>query len=197
MATNCTNCGCSKLKCGCQDTMLTTPAPCPTPVGCLAPEPCSEVLDAQCVIYTGDDILCDTDVVVNQNDSVATALTNIVDYFCANIPPTPPAPIKGVLQVDIRPNVDPTIATSVVSNGTAPFTYNWSFAQNTYKGHTFATSTALSTMKFALTTDGIRTVSAEELYQSLVKLEVTDVDGNYGSAYYSFSTLVAVARPIK
>lgn len=92
MATNCTNCGCSKLKCGCQDTMLTTPAAFPTPVGCLAPEPCSEVLDAQCVIYTGDDILCNTDVVVNQNDSVDTALNEIVDYFCTNGTPGPAGP---------------------------------------------------------------------------------------------------------
>jgi hypothetical protein len=70
--------------------MLTTPAASLTPIGCLAPEPCSEVLDAQCVIYTGNDILCDTDVVVNQNDSVATALNEIVDYFCTNTPtPTP------------------------------------------------------------------------------------------------------------
>ena len=82
MATTCTNCGCSKPKCGCQDTMLTSPAPCPTPVGCLTPEPCSEVLDAQCIIYTGDDIICNTDTVVSSDDSVALALNSIVDYFC-------------------------------------------------------------------------------------------------------------------
>tara|TARA_R110000868_G_scaffold6303_1_gene35961 strand:- start:243 stop:761 length:519 start_codon:yes stop_codon:yes gene_type:complete len=170
--------------------MLTTPAPCPTPVGCLAPEPCSEVLDAQCIIYTGNDILCDTDVVVNQNDSVATALNQIVDYFCANIPPAPPGPIKGVLPVNIASTQDSAVLASSIVGGTAPFTYLWSFAQNVLKGHTFATSTALSTMKFDLTTDGIRTIAGEALFQSLVKLEVTDVDGNYGSAYYSFSTSV-------
>ena len=187
MATNCTNCGCSKLKCGCQDTMLTTPAAFPTPVGCLAPEPCSEVLDAQCVIYTGQDILCDTDVVINENDSVATALKEIVNYFCASIPPTP---IKGVLPVNIVPTIDPTILASSIVGGTAPFTYQWSFAQNTYKGHTFNTSTALPTIKLDVTTEALRTASADALYQSLVKLEVTDADGSYGSAYYSFSTLV-------
>ena len=52
--TNCTNCGCKK--CGCQDDFLTTPPACPTPLGCPDPEPCSEVLNAECVIYTGDPI---------------------------------------------------------------------------------------------------------------------------------------------
>lgn len=69
-------------KCGCEDNALTTPAPCPTPIGCLTPNPCSEVFDAQCVIYTGNDIECDDTTVVSTNDNIATALQNIVDYFC-------------------------------------------------------------------------------------------------------------------
>ena len=184
-------------KCGCEDQALTTPIVCPTPAACPDPQPCSEAFDSQCVYYTGDDIMCGNDIVVHQDDTVDTALNDIVDYFCANIPPAPPAPIKGVLPVNITPTMDPTILASNIVGGTAPFTHQWSFAQNTYKGHIFTTPTTLSTIKLDVTTDGIRTVSAEELYQSLVKLEVTDVDGNYGSAYYSFSTLVAVARPIK
>ena len=87
MATNnCTNCGCTKPKCGCQDTMLTTPAPCPTPVGCPDPEPCSEVFDAQCVVYTGDSILCGQDIVVTTSSNVADALNDIVDYICQELP---------------------------------------------------------------------------------------------------------------
>jgi hypothetical protein len=70
--------------------MLTTPPASPTPIGCLAPEPCSEAFDSQCVYYTGDNILCDTDIVVTKNDTIETALNDIVDYFCANTPtPTP------------------------------------------------------------------------------------------------------------
>jgi len=176
-------------KCGCEDQALTTPIVCPNPAPCPDPQPCSEAFDSQCVYYTGADIICDGDIVVYQDDTIERALNNIVDYFCANIP-TPPAPIKGVLPVQIIPNPDPTILTSTVSSGTAPFTYNWSFAQNVLRGHTFATSTTLSTIKFDLTTDGIRTIAGEGLYQSLVKLEVTDANGDYGSAYYSFSTSV-------
>jgi hypothetical protein len=82
---SCTNCGCNKAKCGCQDTMLTSPAPCPTPIGCPSPEPCSEVFDAQCVIYTGENIICGTDIVVPANTNVATALQLIVDYYCINV----------------------------------------------------------------------------------------------------------------
>ena len=98
MATTCTNCGCSKPKCGCQDTMLTSPAPCPTPVGCLNPEPCSEVLDAQCIIYTGDDIICTPDVVVSSNTSVSDALNDIVDYFCSQSP----TPVEDTGWVDLE-----------------------------------------------------------------------------------------------
>ncbi len=186
MATNCTNCGCSKLKCGCQDTMLTTPAAFPTPVGCLAPEPCSEVLEAQCVIYTGDDILCNTDVVVNQNDSVATALNDIVDYFCTNVP----VPTANILKVTINKNLlDPLKLDSTIVGGTGPFIYNWSIAQNVFMGHNFNGSTTINSALFTITTDGIRTVNGDGLFQSLIKLEVTDANGAYGSAYYTFSTV--------
>lgn len=82
MATNCTNCGCSKLKCGCEDQALTTPIVYPTPAPCPDPQPCSEAFDSQCVYYTGDDILCGTDIVVSKDDTIDTALNDIVDYFC-------------------------------------------------------------------------------------------------------------------
>jgi hypothetical protein len=85
MATTTTTNKCKK--CGCQDSFMPSPAPCPTPIGCPNPEPCSEVIDAQCVIYTGANILCDTDVVVTTNDTVAEALESIVDYVC-NLPVT-------------------------------------------------------------------------------------------------------------
>jgi len=76
-------------KCGCQDAFLVSPAPCPTPADCPNPEPCSESFDAQCIVYTGDDIVCLQDIVVEQNTSVSDALNNIVDYFC-----NPPAPVS-------------------------------------------------------------------------------------------------------
>lgn len=84
MGTTCNNCGCSKPQCGCQDTMLTTPAPCPTPEGCPTPQPCSEVFDAQCIIYSGASITCTNDTVVLANTNLNDALNNIVQYFCTS-----------------------------------------------------------------------------------------------------------------
>jgi hypothetical protein len=69
-------------KCGCEDSFLTSPAPCPTPADCPNPEVCSESFDAQCIVYTSLDILCGQDVVVEQNTNLADALNDIVDYFC-------------------------------------------------------------------------------------------------------------------
>lgn len=76
-------CNHNNINCGCKDNYLTTPPACPTPVDCPDVQPCSEVFDAQCIQYTGVDVLCNTDVVVTQNTSVAQAIEDIVTYFCA------------------------------------------------------------------------------------------------------------------
>lgn len=70
--------------CGCDDALVTLP-PCPTPAGCPDPEPCSEVFDAQCIIYTGADIDCGIDTVVQTDTNLADALDNIIAYFCTQI----------------------------------------------------------------------------------------------------------------
>lgn len=69
-------------KCGCEDSFMPSPAPCPTPIGCLKPEPCSEVIDAQCVIYTGPNIMCGETVLIATNTNLATALEAIVTQLC-------------------------------------------------------------------------------------------------------------------
>lgn len=171
-------------KCGCQDQALTTPIVYPTPAPCPTPEPCSEAFDSQCVYYTGDNIMCDGDIVVSKNDTIETALNDIVDYFC-NFTPTP-----SVLKVGfIYDPLVPLQLRSSVLNGTAPYTYQWSISQNLFMGHSFATSTTLNTVTFTTTTDAIRTVNGDGLFQSLIELKVTDVNGAYGSAYYTFSTV--------
>lgn len=73
----CQNCGC--------ESALVTPAPCPTPGGCPSPEPCSEVFDAQCVIYTRDSILCNNDIVIPNGSTMAGALSYLNDYYCTAI----------------------------------------------------------------------------------------------------------------
>jgi len=69
-------------KCGCQDSFMPSPAPCPTPQGCPNPEPCSEVVDAQCVIYTGPNIMCGQTVLIATNTNLADALQAIADTLC-------------------------------------------------------------------------------------------------------------------
>jgi hypothetical protein len=76
----CTTCGCRK--CGCSDNALVSPAPCPTPAGCPNPITCSEVFDAECVIYTGLDIECIDQVVVESDTNLADALNDIITFFC-------------------------------------------------------------------------------------------------------------------
>lgn len=71
-------------KCGCEDKFL-TPAPCPDPIGCPEPEPCSELFDAQCVQYNGEDIICGEETIVPTNTNLATALTSIAELACAGV----------------------------------------------------------------------------------------------------------------
>jgi hypothetical protein len=84
MATNtCTSCGCKK--CGCSDNALTSPAPCPTPAGCPDPIACSEYFDAECIVYSGLDIECIDQVVVETNTNLADALNDLITFFCEYI----------------------------------------------------------------------------------------------------------------
>lgn len=79
MATSNTNC--KNKPCGCEDQPYTSLPPC-NPIDCPETNPCSEVIDAQCVIYTGPDITCNQQVVVSSGSTMAEALTAIVNYFC-------------------------------------------------------------------------------------------------------------------
>ncbi len=54
---------------------------CTDPV-CEIPQPCTEITDSKCIVYTDNAIKCGTDTVVTKNASVSTALTQIVTYFC-------------------------------------------------------------------------------------------------------------------
>lgn len=72
---------CTK-NCGCTDTYVVT-QPCPPS--------CAEVFNAQCIVYTGTDILCGQDTVIKRYDYLDTVITKIVNYLCngfANVPIT-------------------------------------------------------------------------------------------------------------
>jgi hypothetical protein len=49
---------CKTKKCGCLDTGLTTPSPCPHDIyQCPNPDPCAETFSDCCIIHTGDTIV--------------------------------------------------------------------------------------------------------------------------------------------
>lgn len=62
-----THCECA---CGCDEPV------CPTP------QPCTEITDSKCIIYTDVAIKCGNSTVVEQDTSVSIALNQIVNYFC-------------------------------------------------------------------------------------------------------------------
>ena len=229
MTTNsCKSCGCKK--CGCEDKALTSPAPCPTPVGCPTPEPCSEVFDAQCVVYTGAEIKCDNrNIIVATNDNVAEALQNIVDYFCTEVTiasdiscgedlvveqgtsvtnsiinvieyfcnNAPPAVCCPTFVADIQPAggfVEFGLTVNL-TNGTAPFTYAWSYAQypigsqNDFRGILFTGSTTSQVVTLTLSDNfyqglGGTPAVSKNIYSTHVKVRVTDSVGQIADAYY-------------
>lgn len=54
---------------------------CAEPV-CPTPQPCTEITDSKCIVYTDLAISCGNEVVVTTNSSISTALNQIVSYFC-------------------------------------------------------------------------------------------------------------------
>jgi len=73
---NCVGCGCGPA----------IPEPCITPPPLCAetrdPQPCTEIINAECVIYTGPAITCNFSPVIPANSSIAEALDSIVEYLC-------------------------------------------------------------------------------------------------------------------
>jgi len=76
----CSNC--NTKNCGCSGTYV---------VSQTCPPACSEVFNSACIVYTGVDITCTNSqtglnsTVVSRNDYLDTALTSIVNFFCARV----------------------------------------------------------------------------------------------------------------
>lgn len=83
---NCSKCGnTSPITCGCE-TGIPTPPPCGSP-NCPDPDPCAETFDSQCIVYTGDDIVCGNTTIVETNTNISDALNEVVNFFCDNTIP--------------------------------------------------------------------------------------------------------------
>ena len=79
----CTDCGNKEKNCGCTKEGLTINDVC-NPIVCESDE-CSESFDAECIIYSSDDIVCNDIVIVTAGQSMAQAVANIVAYFCTQL----------------------------------------------------------------------------------------------------------------
>ena len=94
---NYSSCNNKCAKCGCRDSFLTSPPPCPTPQGCPDPIPCQEVLASDCIIYNGPNILCNEDIIVYSDATLTEILEDIISYFC--VPPIPEITCNGDIVV--------------------------------------------------------------------------------------------------
>jgi len=175
------------IKCGCQEAFPSLP-PCPTPAACPNPQPCSEVFDAQCIVFTLPDVLCGEDIVVAQDSSVAEALDGIVTYFCSNFP----IASKGFVSIYEGEGFLGVNLTDVPG----PVTYEWSFAD---KGDAFSivgdndtpTITFLKNNNENVYQPFLRDVRGTPntyivSWLALVKVIVTDANGYTYSAYYNY-----------
>jgi hypothetical protein len=115
MATTCSSCGCNNLTCGCKNSYLTTPPPCPTPEDCPEKQPCSEVFDAECIIYSGPDLQCGLENVVTQNSSINQALEDIIGYFCTAVSLVPVTVVEAGDNVEVTSETVGTTTTYTVS----------------------------------------------------------------------------------
>jgi len=76
----CSNC--NTPSCGCSGTYV---------VSQTCPPACSEVFNSSCIVYTGVDLTCEntltglTSTVISRNDYLDSALTKIVQFFCARV----------------------------------------------------------------------------------------------------------------
>ena len=105
--------------CGCEDALVTLP-PCPTPGGCPDPVPCSEVFDAQCVVYTGEDIDCNEETIVATDSNIANALNSVVNYYCNELTLvngyiTTLQNNQGLFDTAFRASLTPTINVNTVT----------------------------------------------------------------------------------
>ena len=106
------NCNkCKKKNCGCEKH-LTTPPPCPPSEPCEDAQPCAYYVDPQCVIYTGEDIIIEGEVVVENG----TNLTDIISNIYNNV---------GSQGQDGQDGQDGVGIASVTDNGDGTITFNF------------------------------------------------------------------------
>jgi hypothetical protein len=90
--------------CGCTNTYTVAP-PCPPA--------CPEVFNAQCIVYTGTDIICNQDTVIKRYDYLDTIITKLVNYIC-NVQ-APVTVVEGSTYIDVNSTTVANTTTYTVS----------------------------------------------------------------------------------
>jgi|SRR6056297_2476801 len=119
MENKCTH---TEPNCGCVDGPMTTPPACP-PLPCPNPQPCSSYTDAQCVIYTGDDLICDQQIVVENNANLNDIIIELVSRICEAAGNIPQTVVVGGNNIDVSSNTVGSTTTYTVSQPSKIFFY--------------------------------------------------------------------------
>jgi len=147
---------------------------CPNPGSCPEDYTCSEILDTACIQYTAGDILyCGTTFsVVDKSESLENALQSVLDLICR----------KCALNVNIFANNEevngPSLSTEI-TNGLAPYSYQWKIAQGEFVGHFISGSTTLPTLTLTcIAANSIMTGNIDKnIKVTNVQLTVVDANG--------------------
>jgi len=147
---------------------------CPDPGTCPEDYICSEILDTACIQYTAGDIMyCGTTFsVVDNSESLENALQSVLDLICK----------KCELNVNIITNdeeVDGPSLSTEITNGLAPYTYQWDIAQGEFVGHFISGSTTLPTLTLTcIAANSIMTGNIDKnIKVTNVQLTVIDANG--------------------
>ena len=169
----CRNCGGSNKKVVLNYTPKSYTV-CPDPGTCSESYTCSEILDAACIQYTAGDILyCGTTFsVVDNSESLENALQSVLDLICR----------KCELNVNIIANneeVDGPSLSTEITNGLAPYSYQWKIAQGEFVGHFISGSTTLPTLTLTcIAANSIMTGNIDKnIKVTNVQLTVVDANG--------------------
>jgi hypothetical protein len=146
---------CKNKNCGCQKGLTTQCSNLPI---CPNPQPCDYVTKADCVIYTGDTLMCDSQVALETGANLSVALQDIYTKLCnLNI-----CNLSAVIFVSNN-NLENYELSVAVAGGSGTYTYSWSFIDS-YGNVGFTTVTNTPTV-------GLNT---ELAFSRLVQVTVTD-----------------------
>lgn len=203
---NYSSCNNKCTKCGCRDSFLTSPPPCPTPAGCPDPIPCQEVLSSDCIIYNGPDISCNGDILIYQDSTWTELLEDLVEYFCTTYSDVPEILCsEDVVVIDgssVNSALEQIVAyfcAAIV--GIPPITANngltMSTPSNVQLGGTLIQNTTLTNSTFALNINST-TVPALALQRTSISGFTLDVNpvGTVCQAISAKSTVAGFLSPV-